>query len=390
MNSRERFLAVMNFEKVDRTLLWEMGYWKDTLDRWYQEGLPKHQDMTIGLKPGEGIRGENAPHEDFFSDRRRDVDVHDHFGFDDGMVCLPVNSLLQPQFEKKVFEETEDYVIFQDELGVKKRLNKKTASRPQFIQWPAEDRKGFEELKERLKPSLRERVPQNWKQLVQQYAERDYPLTLGGYPCGFYGTLRFLMGEERLLLNFYDDPHLVRNFINYLADFWIQLWGEALSEIKVDCVNFWEDMAYRSGPLISPQMFREFMLPPYQRITSFLKEMGVKVILVDTDGRIEKLTPLFLEAGITAIFPFEVQAGNDIVSFRKKYPRLQILGGIDKMKIAQGKDAIDEELNSKVPIMLKAGGYIPHIDHHVHPDISWKDFTYYRTCLNEMIRRGGN
>lgn len=385
MNTRERFLAVMNFEKVNRTLFWEMGYWKDTLERWYREGFPKHQDVTQGLKPGEGIRGENAPHEDFYSDRSRDTDVHDYFGFDKGMVCLPVNSLLQPPYEKKVFEESDEYIILQDELGVMKKMNKKGASIPQFLHWPAENRAGFEALKERLRPVLRERVPLNWKELVKQYPERDYPLTLGGYPCGFYGTLRFLMGEMRLLYNFYEDPHLVRNFMNYLADFWIQLWGEALSEIKVDCVNFWEDMAYRSGPLISPQMFREFMLTPYQRVTSFLKKMGVKVILVDTDGNIEKLIPLFLESGISAIFPFEVQAGNDIVSFRKKYPRLQILGGIDKMKIAQGKDAIDEELNSKVPFMLKSGGYIPHIDHHVHPDISWEDFKYYRTRLNEMI-----
>jgi uroporphyrinogen decarboxylase len=388
MNTRERFLSVMNLEKVDRTLYWEMGYWKDTIERWYQEGLPKKRDFTVGLRPGESVRGENSPHEEFVSsDRKRDVDVHEYFGFDKGMVCLPVNSLVHPPFEKKVFEETEDYVLFQDEFGVKKKMNKKAASRPQFLQWPAEDRNGFEALKERLRPILKERVPPRWKELVKEYAGRDYPLTVGGYPCGFYGALRFLMGEERLLLNFYDNPILVRDFMNYLADFWIELWGQALSEIGVDCVSFWEDMAYRSGPLISPQMFREFMLPPYKRVTSFLNEMGLKVIMVDTDGNIEKLIPLFLESGITAIFPFEVQAGMDIVSVRERYPRLQILGGIDKMKIAQGRKAIDEELNTKVPFMLKSGGYIPHIDHHVHPDVSWEDFRYYRGLLRELILR---
>jgi uroporphyrinogen decarboxylase len=297
--------------------------------------------------------------------------------------------VLEPPFERKVIEEEKDYIIYQDEYGVTKKMNKTTPSRPQYLRWPAQDRQGFEALKQRLVPSLKHRVPPGWKELIKGYAHRDHPLTLGGYPCGFYGMLRFLMGEERLLLNFYDDPSLVRDFMNTLADFWIELWGQALSEIKVDCVNFWEDMAYRSGPIISPEMFKEFMLPPYQRVTSFLREMGVKIILVDTDGRIEKLVPLFLESGITAIFPFEVQAGNDIVAFRNRYPRLGILGGIDKIRISGGKKAIDEELNSKVPFMLRSGGYIPHIDHHVHPDISWKDFIYYRTRLNEMIQAGG-
>jgi uroporphyrinogen decarboxylase len=389
MNARERFLAIMNFEKVDRTLFWEMGYWKDTLERWYGEGLPKGQDVTAGLKPGEGVRGESAPHKVFCPDMPRDADVHTYFGFDPGLVCLPVNSVLEPPFERKVIEEEKGYVIYQDEYGVTKKMNKAAPSRPQYLTWPAQDRQGFEALKQRLVPSLKDRVPPGWKELIKGYAHRDHPLTLGGYPCGFYGMMRFLMGEERLLLNFYDDPSLVRDFMNTLADFWIELWGQALSEIRVDCVNFWEDMAYRTGPLISPEMFREFMLPPYQKVTSFLRSMDVTIFIVDSDGNLEKLIPLFLDAGITALFPFEVQAGNDIVSIRRKYPRLQILGGIDKLKIAQGKAAIDEELNSKVPLMLRSGGYIPHIDHHVHPEISWTDFIYYRTRLNEMIQVGG-
>ena len=376
----------MNFENPDRTLFWEMGYWKETLERWYQEGFPGKNDVTRGLKPGEGVRAENAPHEEFFSwGRRRDKDVHAYLSFDKGMVCLPINCLLCPPFEKKIFEEDENSILFRDEVGVTKRMNKTLASRPQFLEWPAQDRKGFESLKERLRPNLADRVPPQWKALLKEYARRDFPLTLGGYPIGFYGTLRFLMGEERLLLNFYDDPVLIREFMMTLAELWIHLWGQALSEIKVDCVNFWEDMAYRSGSMISPQMFREFMLPAYQKVTSFLRDMGIKIILVDCDGNVEKLAPLFLESGITGIFPFEVQAGNDIVSLRRKYPRLQILGGIDKMKIALGKAEIDEELSSKIPFMLKEGGFVPHVDHLVHPDIGWEDFQYYRRRLREFV-----
>ena len=85
------------------------------------------------------------------------------------------------------------------------------------------------------------------------------------------------------------------------------------------------------------------------------------------------------------MYPFEVQAGNDIVAIREQYPKMQILGGINKIKISQGKAAIDEELESKIPFMLNKLGYIPHIDHLVHPDISWEDFCYYRKRLKEMV-----
>jgi len=41
LNARERFLAIMNFEPVDRPLYWEFCYWAPTVRRWYNEGLEK-------------------------------------------------------------------------------------------------------------------------------------------------------------------------------------------------------------------------------------------------------------------------------------------------------------------------------------------------------------
>jgi uroporphyrinogen decarboxylase len=376
----------MNFEKPDRNLIWEMGYWRETIDRWYQEGLPKNHGLATEGDPGQGVRGEASPHDPLSTSRSQDRDVHDYIGMDDSLVALPINSGPHPPFEPIVFEETENFVVSQDEFGVKKRINKKGASIPEFIDWQVKNQRDFEKLKEeRFQPILEQRVPSQWKTLVEAHENRDYPLAIGGYPYGFYGFLRYLMGEERLLYNFYDDPALVRDMMNFLADFWIELWDQALSQISVDCVHFWEDMAYRSGPLISPAAFREFMMPAYKKVTDFLKGHGISVIVVDSDGNVETLIPLFLESGLTGMYPFEVQAGNDIVAIREQYPKMHIIGGIDKIKISNGKDAIDEELNAKVPFMLEKLGYIPHVDHLVHPDISWDDFCYYRTRLKEMI-----
>ncbi|MCJ7736350.1 MAG: hypothetical protein MUQ10_03415, partial [Anaerolineae bacterium] len=102
------------------------------------------------------------------------------------------------------------------------------------------------------------------------------------------------------------------------------------------------------------------------------------------------LIPLFIECGITGMLPFEVQAGMDIVEVRKQYPQLQIYGGIDKNLVAQGKDAIDRELERKMPTLLKQGGYVPFVDHIVHPDISWENFVYYRRRVRELALQYGS
>ncbi len=383
MNAYERFLAIMNFEPPDRNLLWEMGYWSDTLVRWHKEGLCT---TTVRQRPpGESVRGENAAHIESSTTRMRDVEVHETLGFDQGMICLPVNSGPEPKFEHIVLEESDKFITYQDELGVKKRLNKEEASVPEFIGWQIQTRQDFEQLKsERFQLSFQKRVPQNWSSLVEKYRKRECPLTIGGSPCGFYGFSRYLMGEESLLLSFYEDPSLIKDLMSFLADFWIRLWDRVFTEIKPDCASFWEDMAYKGGSLISPAMFREFMMPCYQKVSRFLRDWGLKVILVDSDGNLDELIPLFLEAGITAIYPIEIQAGNDLIRIRKTYPKLQIFGGIDKIKIASGRSAIDAEL-AKIPFMLRAGGYVPHLDHHAHPGISWEDFCYYRERLKELI-----
>jgi uroporphyrinogen decarboxylase len=213
--------------------------------------------------------------------------------------------------------------------------------------------------------------------------DRDYPLIIGDLQ-GFYGTPRRLLGPEQVLYAFYDQPELIRVMINDLCDFWIALYDQVLDLVDVDAALIWEDMCYRGGPLISPDMFREFILPAYKRITAFFRSWGVEHIFMDTDGNCETLIPLFIEGGITGIFPFEVAAGMDIVKIRETYPNLQMLGGIDKQKIAMSKEAIDMELDSKVPFMLESGGFIPSIDHTIPPDISWQNFAYYRTRIQEI------
>jgi uroporphyrinogen decarboxylase len=96
------------------------------------------------------------------------------------------------------------------------------------------------------------------------------------------------------------------------------------------------------------------------------------------------LIPLFLESGVTGLYPFEVQAGMDVRKLRTEYPRLQMLGGIDKKELAKDFTAIDRELERCVPGLIEEGGYIPMGDHQIPPDVSWDNYRYYRDRLAEL------
>lgn len=395
MNTRERFLSVMNFEPCGRTMLWEFGYWKDTMRKWYEEGFPKQnkenssEQVDFSLTSmgfdnsicGEGLCwGGNIP---------LDIDVHNYFGFDKGIISIPVNSWFLSPFEKRLLKDEGDNIVIVDEMGTTKRIRKNGNSMPQYIAWPIENRNDWERLKEeKFQVDIEKRLSENWFELAKNYREQGYILSCGS--ISFFGSLRKLLGEVNLLTNYYDDPSLIKDISNFLCDFWIDLWSQVFTQVVPDLALMGEDLAYKNGPLISPAIFQEFMLPCYKKMTSFLKDSGINTIIVDTDGNFWKLIPLFLEGGVTGFYPFEVQADMDIVRVRQEYPKIQILGGLDKTKIAKGKKEIDQELEAKLPFMLKHGGYIPYADHLIPPDVSWENFKYYRERIKEIVSKYGS
>jgi uroporphyrinogen decarboxylase len=161
-------------------------------------------------------------------------------------------------------------------------------------------------------------------------------------------------------------------------------WSLILKDVEIDCIFILEDIAYRTGSFISKEMFKEFLTPYYIKFMDFLKQFKVKNVLVDCDGLIDELIPLWIEAGITGLFPIE--AVNDVAKIREKYPKLQLMGGIDKKLLFKDKTkkGIDAELE-KIKKLLNKGGYVPHIDHAVSEDVTWDNFKYYRERLNNII-----
>jgi len=159
----------------------------------------------------------------------------------------------------------------------------------------------------------------------------------------------------------------------------------AVEEVDIDYVTMWEDMAYKAGPLISPRMFREFMLEPYKKVTSTFHEHGVHLIFVDSDGDSEPLIPLWLEGGVTGNYPLERASGMDPVGLRQRYGRsLRLIGGIDKRELAKDKRAIEKEMRRKILPILDMGGYIPTVDHLVPPDVPLENYVYYLELREEL------
>lgn len=381
LNAREKFLSTLEFDTSVPPPLYEWGYWVQTIERWYKEGLPKVQGIPESLPHGKGATGP------LLGGKKECLDPRQVVNFDKSNNRFPGEYWIFPKFKVQIIEKIEDRVILIDEMGIKKKTTARGDTIPEYYEWPVKNRDDWEKFKnERLNAKTPGRYPERLDEVIEKLKNRDYPLSIGGDQCvGFLGSIRYLVGEVKLFTLFYDDPNLLRDIITYLVSFWTELWAPIISQIKVDWVNMWEDMCYKNGPLISPEMFREFMLPAYRDFTRFLKANGINNIIVDTDGNCWKLIPLFLKGGVTGLMPMEVAAGMNVLELRRTFPELQIIGGIDKRVLAKDKKAIDRELETKLPFMFKKGGYIPTVDHFVPPDVPLENFIYYRNQIEKII-----
>lgn len=392
MNTREIFQNITNFKNCKRTLKWEFGYWAGTIRRWYKEGLKEQFGVPADRTYGDVIAGPGLQWPEYSVDEGLylDKDIANYFDFDKGFTYLPVNQWFSPRFEKKILEETKDMLILIDSDGIKKKIFKDNRCMPFWLDFPVKNESDWDKLiEERLNlNNISKRLLKGFADAIKSAKNRDYPLSILGDPCGFFGCLRYIMGEVRLFMSYYDNPSLIKKMVSYLCDFWINFAEELCSYTDFDFGYFFEDMAGKQGMLISPAIFKEFMAPYYKRIISFLNSKGIKNVIVDSDGYIEDLIPLLKGVGVTGMLPFEKQAGNDLFRIRKNYPDFIIMGGFNKAILRDGnskwKGELDKELE-EISILIKSGGYIPFGDHFMPPDVSWERFSSYRKKLNIII-----
>lgn len=374
MTGRELFQRLAHFETKGVLFIpsrWQW-FWGETLDNWVEEGAPPVV--------------KSFPHN------------LEYFGFDrvDRMpiknitVTLgprntpPIVPAIDPFYERKILEEKETHQIIRDEGGRKCKVSTNHPERmPQFLEYPVKNRDDWEKMKERFDPHTNTRFPAWWEDQVKEWKVREYPL---GLPVGsFFGILRELLGFKGLCRAYYKDPDLIHDMCDHFEYFFKEVANEVLKDVTPDFAYYWEDMAYKSGSMISPELIRKFMLPHYKEVNKLLREKGIDIILVDSDGDISEIIPLWLEAGINGFYPLEVASGMDAVKLREKYGEdIILIGNIDKRALIKGKEAIRNELEYKIPPLISKGGYFPAIDHFVPPDVSFENYQYYLKALREI------
>jgi len=371
LNSRERFLKALLFDNPDKIPFSPGGPRESTLAVWRKQGLPEGVNYMSHIMGLLGIEPEKTKPQ----------------------VGIGVSFQMIPTFEEKVLEHKDGHYIVKDWMGAITEISDEfdytyIRSARDFVtrkwhKFPVENRDDWEEMKWRYSAETEGRYPQDFEQRCEALNERDYPATFSFN--GPFWQLREWVGMENLCIMMLDDPDFVLEMVEFWTNFVSRTMKPMLEKVDFDCIQISEDMAYKVHSMISPAMVRQFLFPAYERWVPQMKNGGCPVVMVDSDGYVADLIPLWIESDINCTSPMEVAAENDIIEYRKMYgTKMAFRGGIDKRALAKGGSIMEEELMRVIPPLLEQGGFIPGCDHGVPPDISWPNFVDYCRLLAEL------
>ncbi len=296
----------------------------------------------------------------------------------------------EPAFPVKIIEDRGETEVEQDAAGrhVLYFKGRRSGFMPEYIGHPVKDMRTWtEDVKWRLDPA----TPARYADLEQRMTTARQAAARGEMLCqcviGGYMYLRSLIGPQEVVYAFHDQPGLIHDCMQT----WLRL-ADAVTAVHQRFVTFdelflAEDICYNHGPLIGPEMMREFLLPYYQQLIRNIKSRRLDparhlYVQIDTDGDCRPVIPLYMEGiGMDAMSPFEVASGCDVVAIGRQYPGLVMRGGLDKRVLARGRPAIDAMLERIIPPMKRRGGYLPMCDHGVPAEVPFADYVYFRRRL---------
>ena len=357
MTDRERFRRQMHWQPVDRSFNMEFGYWKENFTEW-----------DIFAKNG------------ITSNAEADI----FFNFD-RIAIVSGNVWMSPSFPPQVIEDRGDTIIQLDANGLWVETPKDGHStipvyhRASIVtpdDWQREKELRFQRGTDARKvhvAALRKAYP----------PERDFPV---GVNCGsMIGRIRDMLTFEGIAYTIYDYPDMLEDMVETACLLVEDFLDQVLGQIDFDYASGWEDICFKSGPIVTLDFFNQVVVPRYQRIGDKLHQHGIDLWYTDCDGDVRPLLPGFLKAGINCLFPFEVNSCCHPGELLDQYQgQLRIMGGVDKMALGKGPPAIKAYLESLAPY-VERGGYIPFCDHRCPPNVTPEDYLYYLDLKEKMF-----
>jgi uroporphyrinogen decarboxylase len=289
--------------------------------------------------------------------------------------------------EVRTVREDEQTRVVRDAQGKLVRYWKHRSGTPEHLGFECDSREKWETVfKPRLLDTGLQIDPAGVVRAYKRGREKGRWCHLTGVES--FEETRSLMGDEISLLAMAEDPEWIIDVSRTFTDQVLRNLDAAMATgIQPDGLWIYGDMAFKTATMCSPAMYKELIWPDHKRMAQWAHAHRMKFIY-HTDGDINGVMQLYIDAGFDCIQPLEAKASMDVRKLCPRYgEKLAFFGNIDVMKMATNDIAlIEEEMRTKLAAGKATRGYVYHSDHSVPPSVSWG--TYQQ--IIELVNKYGN
>jgi uroporphyrinogen decarboxylase len=182
----------------------------------------------------------------------------------------------------------------------------------------------------------------------------DHVLFYGSH-IGPFTAAYLAMGFDRFFLRLADDRAFVEKLIAARTE-WCQAVFAKAVDLGAEILILGEDAAHRDGPMVSPRLWRDLVLPHLRRIV----ETATVPVLWHSDGDVRPLLAMAVEAGFTGVHGLDPSAGIDLERVKKNFGSdLVLVGNVDS-RVLCGSDlpAVRAEVARGLSQGAPGGGFM--------------------------------
>jgi len=345
MDSTERVLRAINFQKTDRIPLWHVHHYAGFNERWRK---------FLGL-------GEN-------------VEPKDYYGYDTA-VFGPDESFFPS--EKRLISDEGDYYIENDGFGRITR-RKKDGYFPQILQYKLSERNEIDSIEFEK------------AEIDSRYTELDAFSDKNSHRCrfartgGLYIRAHALWPEDKLLMDMLFEPDFCGELFDLVCEHMTAMAVESIKRTGWGTgIWVYDDMANSLNPMFSPDLFGRYLLPRYKKFIKACENAGCSYFFFHSDGNISPLMDMLVEAGFDGFNPLEPRCGLHLPKLREKYKDIVFFGGVCNTEILQTNDRgkIKEHIEPLIET-AKSGGVLLGMAS-ASGDIPPEAYDYYMSLIKD-------
>lgn len=177
----------------------------------------------------------------------------------------------------------------------------------------------------------------------------------------------YLHGIDNLLADMLIEPKFVEALMDMVLEVFIAVARRAVRE-GADVISLGDDYAFNAGPLMSPDIFRQMILPRLKRMVEVIHEEGALVIK-HSDGNLYPILEDIASTGADALQSIEPVAGMDLATTKKMVgDRMSLIGNVDCGQLLPlgTPEQVRQAVRKCIADAAPGGGYILSSSNSIH------------------------